>query len=164
MKDTCPGCGESFPANRGATHEYIGASAGCWDTYTQVLARDYSDGDYFKVHGLLVDAYSVQHPGIPGRKSVQSVCVHLIALYFWTVQGVDVPLLVEARRKAVLCSNMFEWLEPPTGPYNLTVKSVMSARNAEEHNSIVKSYAHDVWRKWHCHHDTVSAWAKAIST
>ena len=67
--ETCPGCGAAFPASDGPTHDYIGASAGCWAVYGDVLAREYSDHRFFRVHQLSVDAYSAQHPGGASRRA-----------------------------------------------------------------------------------------------
>ena len=67
----------------GPTHRYIGASAGCWALYGEVLAREYGDyALYVPVHRLTVDAYAAQHPGEASRRAVQSVAVHLIRLHF----------------------------------------------------------------------------------
>ena len=32
------------------------------------------------IHRLSVDTYAVQHPGVPERRSIQSVAVHLMCL------------------------------------------------------------------------------------
>jgi len=76
----CPGCGLLLPAADGPTHSYIGASAACWALYGQVLAIEAGTYRQPAWHRLTVDAYAVQHPGIPERRSIQSVCVHLISL------------------------------------------------------------------------------------
>ncbi len=60
--ETCPGCGGSFDVSDGPTHRYLGASPGCWAVYGEVLAKEYSDAAYYRVHRLTVDAYSAQHP------------------------------------------------------------------------------------------------------
>ena len=47
----CVGCGAVVPDIDGSTHPYIGASAGCWEIYGQVLAKEYR---YPPVHRLIV--------------------------------------------------------------------------------------------------------------
>ena len=69
----CPGCGLALPARPDAPkHPYVGASAECWAVYGEVLAREYEDPAYFRVHQLTVDAYAVQHPGAPERRSISN--------------------------------------------------------------------------------------------
>ena len=76
----CAGCGAIVPNTDGPTHRYIGASPGCWQRYGQLLAREYGEYAYPDEHRLTVDAYAVQHPGVPGKQSSQSVAVHLMSL------------------------------------------------------------------------------------
>ena len=78
--NACPGCGLVLPALEEPAHPYLGASPACWAVYCDVLAREYGDPAYFRVHQFTVDTYAVQHPGMPERRSIQSVALHLIAL------------------------------------------------------------------------------------
>ena len=66
----CPGCGARVRDFDGATHAYIGAVAGCWELFGEVLAREYEQPAYFAVHHLTVDAYAVQHPGTPSPRTI----------------------------------------------------------------------------------------------
>ena len=75
----CPGCGATVPdVEETRPHTYVGSAPGCWLLYTQVLAREYGDYRYTPAHQLTVDAYAVQHPGAPERRSAQSVAIHQI--------------------------------------------------------------------------------------
>lgn len=85
--ETCPDCGIVLPAVQGSTHEYLGASPSCWALYGEVLAREYGDPGLMQIHRLTVDAYAAQHPGRPGRRSTQSVWVHLAGLYLTVEKG-----------------------------------------------------------------------------
>src|SRR2546426_1032303 len=87
--ERCVGCGALVPAVDGPIHPYIGASPGCWRTYGEVLAREYGEYAYPAVHRLTVDAYAAQHPGVPGRRSSQSVAVHLMSLCLVLEQGLE---------------------------------------------------------------------------
>ena len=71
----------------GPTHRYMQSTPGCWAAFGRVLAREYEDQRYFEVHRLTVDAYAVQHPGIPGRQSIQSVAFHLVRLGLFQENG-----------------------------------------------------------------------------
>ena len=65
-----PGCRELYlPTQATATHEYIGASPACWETFSELLAREFADPAYGAVHRHTVDVYAVQHPGEDGRRS-----------------------------------------------------------------------------------------------
>ncbi len=77
----CPGCGADFAEIDGPNHKYFGGSAGCWKAYGIVLAREYEDPAYWRVYRLSVDTYAVQHPFNKDRRNVQSVNIHLMALY-----------------------------------------------------------------------------------
>lgn len=109
--EACPGCGALFPAEPGATHPYIGASAGCWALYTAILARGTPPGT--TLAPLLVDAYAAQHHGVPGPQAVQSVAVHLLTLYGVLACGVDPSNALWIRLRAVRQRGVFSWLEPP---------------------------------------------------
>ena len=50
--ERCSGCGLVVP----------GGTAGCQAIMDEVLARDFSDVLYFRVHRMMVDTYSLQHP------------------------------------------------------------------------------------------------------
>jgi len=80
--EPCPGCKTLVPAvdGPGPTHEYMRASPGCWALFGEVTARQYADVRY-RAGGLqMVDAYAVQHPGVPERRASQSVRIHLVSL------------------------------------------------------------------------------------
>src|SRR3954470_16111070 len=87
--EPCPGCGRLYPGSDGATHAYIGASAGCWARYGELLALEYGDARLMRWHRLTVDSYAAQHPGVPARRSAQSVHVHLAGLYLTLERGLD---------------------------------------------------------------------------
>lgn len=155
---SCPGCGSLLPAVDGPIHPYIGASAACWALYGQVLAIEAGTYRQPAWHRLTVDAYAVQHPGVPERRSVQSVCVHLISLCL--VLEHDIPpnratqLLgtVLARRPA------FVWLAPPSSLGRLTVRHVLSAANREDHERHSWAWAGELWASWGAHHEQIRLW------
>jgi len=74
-------CGLESEVVESANHKYPVSSAGCWSSYGQVLEREYSHTDYFVVHGLTVDTFAWQHPGIENPQSIDSVNVYLASLY-----------------------------------------------------------------------------------
>ncbi len=65
----------------GITHKYLPASTGCWATFNDVLAKEFSDPAYWKTHRLTVDAYCSLHASGTDRRQVQSVVIYLVALH-----------------------------------------------------------------------------------
>ena len=50
--DICAACGASVEQGKG----------GCLKLFEEILAREFSDYRYGRIHRLTVDAYSLQHP------------------------------------------------------------------------------------------------------
>ncbi|MDH3581190.1 MAG: DUF5946 family protein [Hyphomicrobiales bacterium] len=94
----CPDCGANVPVSDGPTHAYLGASAGCWAVFGEVLAKEFEDQRFFAVHQFTVDAYAAQHPGKPERRSIQSVAVHLAGLHLALDLGRSAEDIIKARR------------------------------------------------------------------
>lgn len=155
----CVGCGALVPDIDGATHKYIGAPAGCWAIFGEVLAKEFSDIAYFSVHQLTVDAYAVQHPGTPSRQSIQSVGVHLVSLFYQLERGFDSSQIIKIRKRLSTRSEGFVWLEPPGSPGAVTILNVVKAKDAVEHEGIVREWAWVAWRAWSSHHEVVRQWA-----
>ena len=157
--ECCVGCGATVPRSDGPTHEYIGASPGCWSIFGEVTSRDYSEFSAAPVHQLVVDSYAAQHPGTPSRRSVQSVAVHLISLCVQLEYGAPPARAREAIIAALAIAYRFVWLDPPARADALTILDVRGARNLHEHEKRVRAWAASVWRAWSPHHPAVHAWA-----
>lgn len=155
----CTGCGARVPDIEGPTHRYIESSPGCWAIYGEVLAREYSDYRYGRLHQLTVDTYAVQHPGTPSPQSIQSVAVHLISLYLVFEEGRHCWETAQAMQRATSHKGRFQWLDPPAPRGKLTVLDVRAVETPEEHARRVEEWARDVWNSWSAHHQTVRAWA-----
>ena len=152
----CVGCGAPVPDIDGPTHTYIGASPGCWQAYGELLVRDYGEDRAPPIVELAVDAYAVQHPGVPGRRSSQSVAIHLLILCLVLERGLDPARATRARRHYT--HRAFPWLEPPASQGEVTVLDVLAARDPAEHAAGVERWARSVWDAWSAHHDTVRRW------
>ena len=154
----CPGCGLELAARPGApSHPYIGASAECWALFGDLLAREYQDPAYFRVHQLTVDTYAAQHPGVPERRSIQSVGLHLMTLCMVVEDDVD-PAQGPKLHKRFVSRPVFHWLEPPQPNGRLTVADTLGANSPEEHRDAVHAWGRDVWDAWAIHHQTVRSW------
>jgi len=163
----CYGCGALVEDIEGKPHKYIGASQGCWNLYTEILAKEYGEYNYPEhTHRLTVDTYAIQHPGClpeqspkgmaraeqPERQSIQSVNVHLISLYAVLVmklRGRDATKLIS---KILRGNPAFEWLEPPVPNGTITVVDVLKVTTQEEHEASVKKWAEDVFGCWFSKH------------
>jgi Family of unknown function (DUF5946) len=156
----CMGCQALFPTMDGPTHAYMQSTPGCWASYGLVLAREYGDPGCFAVHRLTVDAYAVQHPGVPGRQSIQSVGVHLVRLCLLLEQGLPPERANQAMLQAVNHKSQYHWLEPPASLGPITVADVEAASGVERHVAAVRRWAAQMWEVWSPHHATVRAWAK----
>jgi hypothetical protein len=156
----CPSCDARVRDFDGATHEYIGAVAGCWEIFGEVLAREYEQPAYFAVHHLTVDAYAVQHPGTPSPHAIQSVGGHLISLYHELELGTGYQERIAAMKHASrIARERFTWLEPPADRGTITVLDVHAADSATAHQQIVRQWADTMWQAWSAHHDTIRQWA-----
>ena len=159
----CCGCGEEFPRSDGPTHPYMLSSPGCWASYGEVLAREYQDRDYARLHRLSVDAYAVQHPGVNGPQARNSVGIHLSRLSLILERGWPIERANDAMLAITAKKRHYPWLTPPEQRGEITVKDVLAARGPEEHETEVTLWAESVWRAWAEHHATVRAWLKDIA-
>ncbi|MEH3159364.1 MAG: DUF5946 family protein [Sphingomonas taxi] len=157
MTEVCPGCGATLSPHAGATHPYFGASPSCWALYGEVLAREYGDPAMMAVHRFTVDAYAVQHPGIPERRSTQSVWVHLASLYLTLERGLSHGF---ARKVIGILANEaedFVWLDPPADLGSVTIVDVAAADTPTAHIAAVQAWAGAAWTAWQPHHATIAA-------
>jgi hypothetical protein len=155
----CIGCGALVLDEDGPTHPYVGASPACWAIYGEVLAKEYGEYRYPSVHRLTVDAYSVQHPGTPSRRSIQSVAVHLVGLYLVLECGFPAEKATEGIRWALRHRQQFMWLPRPSSLGARTILGVRNTTTLAEHEEVVKRWAESVWQAWSQHHETIRQWA-----
>jgi hypothetical protein len=141
-------------------HRYIGSSPGCWATFGEVLAREYSDYRYARAHRLTVDAYAVQHPGEPSPHAIASVAVHLLHLYWVIEMGDETEHAALAMQRAAARKKEYFWLQPPSVLGAITVKHVHEAASPEAHVERVRAWAEEMWRVWRPHHEIVRSWAR----
>jgi len=156
----CPGCGALFPNIDYPTHRYLGASPGCWAVFNEVLAREFNGWSlHAKTHRLTVDAYAAQHPGVPSPQSIQSVAVHLVALYLVLERELGPGWVWKVMGEKTKDRDKFVWLEPPASLGKITIQDVAKAENPNEHGQLVGQWALSVWEAWSPHHATIRAWA-----
>lgn len=154
----CPGCGLALLHSDGPKHRYFGSSASCWALFGEILAREFGDPAYFGAHQLTVDTYAVQHPGVPERRSIQSVGLHLMTLGLFLGGRADIRQGPELHKRIMAKHPAFHWLEPPPMSGRMTVADVLEARHARQHEQLVFKWARDVWEAWAPHHPIVWEW------
>ena len=153
----CPGCGARLPPVDAPAHPYIGASTGCWALYGRVLERAYADPVCRDVLQLVVDAYACQHPGEPGRRSAQSVGIHLMTLCMVLEDGAD-PRDGPRLHKRMVARPAFAWLEPPAHRGAAAAHALAESPTPAAYVDGAWAFARDVWRAWAPHHATVRGW------
>jgi hypothetical protein len=152
----CPDCGAVVPdvPELRTGHTYVGAIAGCWAAYTELMGRQLCDPRLAGVHMLAVDAYMAQHPGTPGRQAAQSVWVHLVGLCLVLEHGIDVVMSARAKARVAAPDATFEWLAPPASLGPVTVLDVLAAPDADG-GAAVRRWAESVWAAWSPHHSAI---------
>jgi CTP:molybdopterin cytidylyltransferase MocA len=157
--ERCPGCGALYdPMPKGPIHEYIGASAACWAAFGELLAREFQDSAYGRIHRHTVDTYAVQHPGVDGRRQRQSIAVHLIGLCHWLEHGMTASQLTPITQQLASASREWPWLDPPDA-YSMGPTDVLRATDGVSHGRLVREWAEAVWDAWSAHHVLVRRWA-----
>ena len=125
--------------------------AGCLKLFEEVIAREFSDYRYGKVHRLTVDAYSLQHPDRYMR-SGKSFAAHLTGIY----------AALEAEDAAAVNQTVRKWLNTnpkiekparlPEQRGRLTIAFIHSATDADDYGERVRDWAREVWRAWSEYH------------
>jgi CTP:molybdopterin cytidylyltransferase MocA len=160
ITEPCPGCAARYlPQVPDEAHPYIGASAACWAAFGEVLAREFGDVAYGRLHRNTVDVYAVQHPGTDARRERQSVALHLIGLCHWLEHDVEVERLNAVTQKLANANRDWPAIDPPSA-YPMTVVDLLGARDGPEHLRLVRLWAERTWEAWSAHHDIVRAWAR----
>ena len=138
--DICEDCGAVVAEGK----------VGCLKLFEEVIAREFSDYRYGKVHRLTVDAYSLQHPDRYLR-SGKSFAAHLTGIYA-ALESEDALAVNQRMRKWLSANPKIEKpLRLPSRSGKLTIAFVHSAACADEHNKRVREWAREVWSAWSEH-------------
>ena len=144
----CPGCGLDLPDANGS-HPYIGASSGCWKVF--------GDVQLMGLHRLVGDAYAVQHPGVPGRRAIQSVGLHLMVLCLHFERDMTPEHATTVAQRILARPPDFRWLDPPSPNGVFTVADVADGWTP------ATDYIRSVWDAWARHHGQVREWVDAAT-
>ena len=160
---SCPGCKALVPdiEELRARNLYVLAVPGCFAAYAEVIGHEAADPGLAGVHMLSADVYPIQHPGVPGRQSSQSVWVHLVGLCLSLEHGFDGVASARAKARLAAPRTVFDWLEPPTSRGDVTILDVLDSE-PDRHAETVERWANSVWLAWSIHHAAVRARAKTL--
>lgn len=148
----CAGCGL----------EIEGGSEGCQALFDELLARDFSDARYFRVHRTMVDTYCLQHPErycVSGK----SLAAHLCGLC-WALEN-------EGGR-AVGPEQLQRWLNGnpkidkpllPSHRGELTIADVRSAPDPASYANAVDRWARATWSAYRELQPLARVWLESAS-
>lgn len=148
----CFACGALVPDMIGPTHPYMLSAPGCWHLHGILSSAQYRRSQ------LSVDGYAVQHPGDPGRRANQSVCVHLQNLCRVLELGGSVDDRPSFLR--TLTHRAYPWLSPPPPAYPITIVDLVGAREASTYVTTERRFAEASWAAWSMHHETIRQWLR----
>ena len=140
--DACEDCGAVVAEGR----------AGCLQLFQEILAREFSDYRYARIHRLTVDAYSLQHPD-KYMHSGKSFAAHLTGMCA-AIEREDVSSINQVIQKWLSTNPQIE--KPahiPERRGDLTITYIHSAADADEHIERVREWAREVWTAWAEHDD-----------
>lgn len=140
--DTCGDCG-AVVAN---------GKSGCLGLFEEILAREFSDYRYGKIHRLTVDTYALQHPDRYMR-SGKSFAAHLTGMC--AALEYEDPFALNQVVQRWLSTNpqINKPTRIPEHRGNLTITYIHSASDTDEHVKRVREWAQAVWPAWSQHHD-----------
>ena len=156
----CPGCGLVTEPAQGPTHAYIGASPGCWAAFGALTLEPFGAAGSGQ---LLTDAYACQHPGVPERRAIQSVCLHLLLLCATLERGWPPQRAIQLRRQALARPPaVWRWLDPQLPLGSVTIAHVAAAADAADRGRRLRAWAEDVWGAYEAHHAEIRRWVDAL--
>lgn len=128
----------------------------CKQMFDEVLAKEFSDYRYGRVHRLTVDAYSLQHPQTY-MKSAKSFAAHLTGMCC-AMEYENDPNLLGLLQKWLNGRKQLSKPETLTSFGDLTIAYVMKAKDGREHVQLVKEWAEDVWNAYRVYHGLAKEW------
>ena len=137
----------------------MGGEEGCNELFQEVVGREFSRPELFKVHRLTVDSYSLQHPD-RYMKSAKSAVAHLVGMC-WAMEDIDDPSVSMAISRFLDGTPDVTRPEPVPDSGNrgsVTVVDVYLAPDSVEHIERVRAWAEGAWEAWADHHARARKW------
>ena len=148
-KDRCGDCGSLVEDGK----------AGCIKVFEEVIAKEFGDYRYGRIHRLTVDTFCLQHPD-PYMASGKSFAAHLCGVYaalqLTNVNDINTHVQKWLSKNPELESPR----EIPDRRGGLTIMHVYGATVPEEHVKRVKEWATSAWQPWSGYHRLASEWVQ----
>jgi len=151
--EPCSGCGAPVP----------GGSTGCQAIFEALLARDFADARYFRVHRMLVDTYSLQHPD-RYCASAKSLAAHLAGLGLILERGASPAVGSAALRRWLDGSPVLEKPPLPEDRGALTIADVREAEDPLAHATAVERWARTTWEAYAPLHAVAREWMRTATS
>lgn len=144
----CEDCGARIATGR----------TGCQKLFEDVLATEFGDYRYGRLHRLTVDTYSLQHPERYMR-SGKSFAAHLTGMAAALEADESVN---QALQRWLNGPRRIDAPDPPSPGQRgkLTITHVHGASDPEEHLRRVRQWARSTWEAWSAHHDLARLWIR----
>ena len=136
-----------------------GGTAGCQAIMDELLARDFSDVSYFRVHRMLVDTYSLQHPD-RYCLSAKSLAAHLTGLCWLIEHGGSRAVGSESLRRWLNGAPRIEKPDIPSFRGKLTVADVRDAPDPGEYARALERWAGSTWEAYSALHSLARHWVQ----
>jgi hypothetical protein len=148
MKTVCEECGAAVPEG----------SDDCQRLFDEVLAREFGDYRYAKLHRLTVDTYSLQHPQ-KYMRSGKSFVAHLTGMCA-AVDGGDATAVNQAVQRWLNGPRAIERPEEPRPGQrgDLTIVYLHAAADPDAHARRVRAWARSAWVAWSAYHHLARQW------
>jgi hypothetical protein len=135
--DVCESCGEVVTDGK----------AGCLKLFEAILAREFSDYRYGKIHRLTVDAYALQHPDAYMR-SGKSFAAHLTGMCAALEREDAFSINQIVQRWLSTNPQIDKPADIPKHRGSLTISYILNAEDKEEHVKRVREWAQNIWAAW----------------
>lgn len=136
--DVCEDCGAIVADGK----------AGCLKLFEEIIAKEFGDYRFGKIHRLTVDAYSLQHPD-EYMRSGKSFAAHLTGICAALESAENASAVNRAVQKWLGTNpNIDKPAALPERKGNLTIIFLQNATDADEHARRVREWARAVWSAW----------------
>lgn len=148
---SCPECGAAVAGGREA----------CQRVFDEVLAREFGDYRYGRIHRLTVDVYALQHPA-EYMRSAKSYAAHLTGMHAALEAGGGATDTNRAVQQWLNGPHTFPRPDdpPPRQRGVLTILHVHAAVDPEDHLRRVLEWAFSTWEAWREYRDVARQWVE----
>lgn len=148
MNDRCAGCGLKI----------AGGAEGCQTLFDQRAAWESSDFRYARLHRLVVDCYSLQHPA-RYCVSAKSLMAHIAGLCIALDSNAD-QAAYRALQQSLNGSPDIVKAPLPEFRGTITIRDVLATSDPDAYAVVVDAWAADIWQAYAPLHEYARTWLK----